>query len=77
MHDLGKRRLLLLNLYLSALNAAHIQYIVDQAEQMIARSRDLRQIVLYLFPVIKMRRRQRRKTDDRVHRRPYVMGHIV
>ena len=77
MQDLRKRCFLLVDLYLAALDAAHIQHIIDQAEQMIAGGRDLRQIILHLFRIVDVRRGKRSKAYDRIHRRPDIMGHVI
>ena len=77
MHDLWKRSLFLLNLHLAALDTAHIQHIIDQAQQMIAGRCDLSQVILHLFGIINMCRRKGCKSNDGIHRRPDIMGHII
>ncbi len=61
----------------SALDAAHIENIVDQAQQVRTGGADLRQIILHQLRVADMGLRQRRKTDNGIHRRPDIMGHAV
>ena len=43
---------------------------------MVPRRHNLLQVLLHLLPAIHMRKRQRRKPDDRIHRRADVMRHI-
>ena len=61
---------------LSALNAAHIQHIVDKGQKMLAGNGYLFQIVLYLTAVVDVRLRQRGEADDGIHGRSDVVGHI-
>ncbi len=73
MHNFRKRRFLLFNLNLTALNTAHIENVVDQTKQVIAGRGDFRQIILYLLNIVNMRRRERCKTDNRIHRRSDIV----
>ncbi len=77
MHNLRQRRFLLVYFNLPAFNPAHIQHVVYEAEQMVARRRNLRQIILHLLRILNMRRGQGRKPDNCVHRGADVMGHII
>ena len=77
VHDFRKGGLLFLDLDLSALNPAHVQNIIDQAQQMVAGCGDLGQIILDLLGIVDMRCGKGRKSDDSVHRRPDVVGHII
>lgn len=61
---------------LAALDTAHIEYIVDEREQMLARRRGLFQVVEHLLTVVDMGGRKRGEADDRVHRRADVVRHI-
>ena len=76
MHKIRQVHCLFLDLYLSALNAAHIQHIVDEGEQVLAGSGDLFQVVQHLFLIINMGRRQRGEADDGVHRGADVVAHV-
>ena len=77
MHDLRKGCLFFFDLHLAAFDAAHIQHVVDQTEQMIAGRGDFTQIILHLLLIIHMSSGKRGKTYDGVHRRPDIVGHIV
>lgn len=61
---------------LSTLNAAYIQHIIDKGQKMLAGNGYLFQIVLYLVMVVDVRLRQRGETDDGIHGRPDIVGHI-
>ena len=58
MHEIRQMHCLFLDLYLAALDTAHIQHIVDEGEQVLAGSGDLFQVVQHLFLIINMGRRQ-------------------
>ncbi len=58
MHDLRKAAGILLQMYFPAFNMAHIQNIIDQAQQMIARCHNLPEIFLHKLPVINARKRK-------------------
>ena len=77
MHDLRQGSLLFLDLHFSALDTAHVQNIIDQAQQMIAGRGDLGQIILHLLLIVNMRRCQRGKADNCIHGGPDIMGHVV
>ena len=66
----------LFQLHFTAFNTAHIQNVIDQAQQMISGRHDLFQILFYLIPVIDMGDRQRSKPYDCIHRGTDIMGHI-
>ena len=68
---------LLVELHAAAFDAAHIQDVVDQAQQVRAGSADLRQVILHQLRVVYVRLRQRREADDGVHGRADVVGHVV
>ncbi len=74
--QLGDVALLLLDLHLSALNPAHVQDIVDQAQEVVAGGEHLLQAVPHLIPVVDMAGRDGGETDDGVHGGAYVVGHI-
>ena len=61
---------------LAAFDTAHVQHIVDKAQQMVAGRKDLGQTILYLIPVFNVGRSQRCKANDSVHGRADVVGHI-
>ena len=77
MNDVGQVRVALVDRHLAALDAAHVEHVVDQRQQMLARYGDLRKVVLHLLPVVDVRRRKRGKPDDRVHRRADIVRHVV
>ena len=64
------------NFYFSALDAAHIQHIIDEGKQMLAGGRDLFQVVQHLFLIINMGRSQRGEADDGVHGGANIVAHI-
>lgn len=61
---------------LSTFDAAHIQHIVDEREQMVAGSKGLGQIILHPLLVVNIADRQCGKADDGVHGGADVVGHI-
>ena len=76
MYKLGQVHRTQFERNLAALDTAHIKYIVDEREQMLARRRGLFQVVEHLLTVVDMGSRKRGEADDRVHRRADVMRHI-
>ena len=76
MQHIGQVGLRLLQMDLAAFDAAHIQNVIDEGEQMVAGGQDLAQIVLNPLLVIHIAHRQRGEADDGVHRRADIMGHI-
>ena len=66
----------LFQMELSAFDAAHIQHIVDEREQMVAGSKGLGQIILHPLLVVNIADRQCSKADDGVHGGADVVGHI-
>ena len=77
MQDFRKTCFFLFNLDLTALDAAHIQYIVDQTQQVFAGCEYFTKIVFHLLLIAAVGDRQGCKTDDCIHRRSNIMGHIV
>ena len=61
---------------LSAFNAAHIQHIVDEGEQMVAGCKGLGKVVLHPIFIVDIADRQRGKADDGVHGGADIVGHI-
>jgi len=61
---------------LSAFNAAHIQHIVDEGEQMVAGCKGLAKIILHPLGIVDIAERQRSKADDGVHGGADIVGHI-
>ena len=61
---------------LSAFNAAHIQHIVDEGEQMVAGCKGLGKVVLHPILIVDIADRQRGKADDGVHGGADIVGHI-
>ena len=62
-------------MYFRLFDLAHIQNVIDQAEQMLGRHRDLVQIIPQLVRVIQVGKSQGRHTNDRIHRRTDVVAH--
>jgi len=60
----------------SAFNAAHIQHIVDEGEQMVAGCKGLAKIILYPLGIVDITERQRSKADDGIHGGADIVGHI-
>ena len=73
MRQFGKVAFLFLNLDFAAFNPAHIQDIIDQAEQMIAGGKHLAQAVLHLAAVVNVADCNRRETDNCIHRRADIV----
>ena len=69
--DLG-----LFQMDLSAFDAAHIQHIVDEGEQVIAGSEGLGEVILHPFLVVDVADRQCGEADDGIHGGADIMGHI-
>ena len=61
----------------AAFDTAHIQNIVDQTEQMLARYADFLQILFDKVNVINMRRGKGRKPDNGIHRGANIVRHTV
>ncbi len=76
MQDVGQAAFLLVQVHLAALYPAHVQDIVDQAQQMVAGGHDLLQIFLHLLPVVYMGHGQGGEAHDGVHGGADVVGHI-
>ena len=76
MHQLGNIALLFFDLYLAALDTAHVKNIVDQAQQMIAGRKNLLQTIPDLLFVVDMVDGDGGKADDRIHRRADIVGHV-
>ena len=55
---------------------AHIQHVVDQAQQMISRRLDLFKILFHLTLLVHMCNGKIRKPDNRIHRCPDIVRHI-
>ena len=64
------------NFYFSALDAAHIQHIIDEGKQVLAGGRDLFQVVQHLFLMINMGRSQRGEANDGIHGGADIVAHI-
>ena len=61
----------------TALDSAHIQHIIDQAKQMLTGCMNFFQIIQNKFCVANMRCRKCCKSNNRIHRRTDIMGHII
>ena len=62
---------------IAVFDTAHVEHVIDQAQQMPARYIYLFQIVKHLPAHVDMAYRQRCKADDRIHRSAYIVRHIV
>ncbi len=67
---------LFVQIYFAAFDAAHVQHIVDEAEQVVAGGHDFLEVLLHLFPVVDMGAGQGGKANDGVHGSPDVVGHV-
>ena len=76
MQDIRQVGLRFLQIDFSALDPAHVQHIVNQAKQVLAGRQNFGQVVFHFLPVVNVGYRQRRETDDCVHRRADIMGHV-
>ena len=76
MKHIRQTDLCLFQMYLSTLNPAHIQYIIDQWEQMVTGGKNLTQIILDSFLIINITYSQCGKTDNRIHWCPDIVRHI-
>ena len=74
--QLGQAEVLLCQRDLPALDAGHVQHLVDEAEQVATGLRDLSQALDDLDLAVDVRPRDRREADDRVHRRADVVRHV-
>ena len=63
--------------HLAAFDAAHVEHVVDQRQQVLARDRDPVQVVAHPLGVVRMACRQRREAHDGVHGRADVVAHVV
>ena len=76
VQHLGEVDLGFLQMELAALDAAHIQNIVDEREQVAARGEGFGQIVLHSFLIVDIADRKGGKADDRIHRCADIVRHI-
>ncbi len=76
VEDVGQAAFLLVQMHLAALYAAHVQDIVNQAQQMVAGGHDLLQVFLHLIPVAYMGHGQGGEAHDGVHGGADIVGHI-
>ena len=76
VQHLGQVDLGFLQLELAALDAAHIQNIVDEREQVATRGEGFGQIVLHPFLIVDIADRKGGKADDRIHRCANIVRHI-
>ena len=76
VQNLGKSDLRFLQMDFTALDAAHIQHIVDDGQQVIAGGEYLIQIIAQLFPVAHVGLCQGGKADHRIHGCADIVGHI-
>ena len=67
---------LFLQVDLAALNAAHVQHVVDEAQKVVAGGHDLFEIPRHLLLLVNVGGGQGREADDGVHRCADVVGHV-
>ncbi len=77
MDNVRKMDFHFLQLHNAAFNSAHVQHIIDQAEQMLAGDVDLLQVLYDHFLIIHMRNSQCSIADHRIHRCTDVMRNTV
>ena len=73
---LRQLHLRLLKMNSPALNAAHIENVIDERHKMVPGNLNLRQIIPHLFLLIHAADGQCRETADGIHRCPDVMRNI-
>ena len=76
VQHIGQVDLHLFQMELSAFDAAHVQHVVDEGEQVLAGGKGLGEIILHPLLVVNVADRQRGKADDGVHGGADVVGHI-
>ena len=74
--DLRQAARVLLNVDLAALDAAHVQNIVDEPQQVVAGGHDLPQILPHPLPLVDVLEGQGGEADDGVHGGADVMAHV-
>ncbi len=77
LHNGGEVGLLFLDMYFSALNAAHIQHFIDNGQKMLAGGCNLGNAVLHTLFVIDMGGGNAGEPYNGVHGGADVMGHVV
>ena len=77
VEDVRQRLHFLVQDHLAGFDAAHVQHVVDQREEMFRGTRVGRQILLNAFGFVDVACREPGEPDDRVHRRADVVGHIA
>ena len=76
MQNVRQTAWFLIQMHFPAFNTAHIQDIINQAQQMISGGHDFFQIFLHLLFTVYMGNRQGCKAHDGIHGRPDIVGHI-
>ena len=77
LHKGRQMEWLLLDRHLAALDAAHIENIVDEGEQMLTRPPDLPEIIPHLLRMLELRRCKLSEADDGIHRGTDIVRHAV
>ena len=75
-HGVRKADDVLVEGHLAALDAAHIQNVVHQAQQVVAGQHDLAQAVAHAISVVQVIQRDGRKARDGIHGRAEIVGHV-
>ena len=74
-NELGQVDGLFFQADLAAFNPRHVEYFVDQIQQMLGSQADFIQAVRHFLRFVQMRLRDRRHSDNPVHRRADIMRH--
>ena len=77
MEHLRQTHLLLLELGASALDTAHVEHVIDERQQMVARYGDLLQVVSHSIAVVDMSGSKRSEANDGIHRCANIVAHAV
>ena len=68
---------LLLQRHLAALDAAHIEDVIDEGQKMLARHPDLSEVITHLVRMLELRRCELGEADDGIHRGTDIVRHII
>ena len=77
LHEGRQMERLLLQCHLAALDAAHIENIIDEGEQMLTRHLDLPEVIPHLLRMLELRRCKSGEADDGIHRGTNIVRHAI
>ena len=77
LHKGRQMEWLLLDRHLAALDAAHIENIIDEGEQMLTRHPDLPEIIPHLLRMLELRGCKPGEADDGIHRSTDIVRHAI